>query len=197
MNIFVQAYNTKFSQCQYSQNPNQNSSNNITIYLHCQNSISHQHCPNCTMIKEKITLQECSKANIFKHGQSCNAPKFQNNQMTISHHETFNETCNNIFSKQRNQRKTHPGIYMTIWSMGPRVLKKSIIIIPLNCWIIFLTTKRKKWRSLGGRSHFDAKKMGFTKNGCVMKMLKTQGFKEILIEMDECSQKIICKHTKS
>ena len=27
--------------------------------------------------------------------------------------------------------------------------------------------------------------MGFTKNGCVVKMLKTQGSKEILIEMDE------------
>ena len=27
--------------------------------------------------------------------------------------------------------------------------------------------------------------MGFTKNGCVMKVLKTQGSKEILIEMDE------------
>ena len=27
--------------------------------------------------------------------------------------------------------------------------------------------------------------MGFTKNGCVMKMLKTQGSKEILREMDE------------
>ena len=68
---------------------------------------------------------------------------------------------------------------MTIWSMGPRVLKKSIIIIPLKCWIIFLTMKRKKRRPLGGRSHFDAKKMGFTKNGCVMKKLKTQGSKEI------------------
>ena len=119
MNIFVQAYNTKFSQCQYSQNPNQNSSNNITIYLHCQNSISHQHCPNCTMIKEKITLQECSKANIFKHGQSCNAPKFQNNQMTISHHETFNETCNNIFpSKETREKLT----LMSTWQYGAWVL---------------------------------------------------------------------------
>ena len=27
--------------------------------------------------------------------------------------------------------------------------------------------------------------MDFTKNGCVMKMLKSQGSKEILIEMDE------------
>ena len=67
--------NTNFSQCQYSQNPNQNSSKNITIYLHCQNSISLQHCPNCTMIKEKTTLEECSKVNIFKHDQSYNASK--------------------------------------------------------------------------------------------------------------------------
>ena len=105
--------------------------------------------------------------------------------MTISHNETFNKTCNNIFSKQRNQRKTHLGVDMTIWSMGPRVLKKSIIIMPIKCWIIFLTMKSKKRRSLGGRSHFDVKKMGFTKNGCMMKMLKTQISKEILIEMDE------------
>ena len=74
---------------------------------------------------------------------------------------------------------------MTIWSMGPRVLKKSIIIMPLKCQIIFLTMKSKKRRPLGGRSHFDAKKMGFTKNGCVMKMLKIQRSKEILMEMDE------------
>ena len=102
--------------------------------------------------------------------------------MTISHHEAFNEICNNIFSKQGNQRKIHLVIYMTKWSMGPRVLKKSLIIIPLKCWIIFLTMKSKKRRSLGGRSHLDAKKMGFAKNRYVMKMLKTQGSKEILIE---------------
>ena len=46
---------------------------------------------------QKTTLQECSKAKIFKHDQSHNDPKFQNNQMTISHHEIFNETCNNLF----------------------------------------------------------------------------------------------------
>ena len=74
---------------------------------------------------------------------------------------------------------------MTIWSMGPRVLKKSIIIMPLKCWIIFLTMKSKKRRSHGERSHFDEKKMGFTKNGYVMKILQTQRSKEILIEMDE------------
>ena len=90
-----------------------------------------------------------------------------------------------IFFQTNKLKKTHIGVYMTIWSMGPRVLKKSIIIIPLKCWIIFLTIKRKKRRSFGGRIPLDAKKMGFTKNGYVMKMLKTQGSKEILIEMDE------------
>ena len=43
--------NTNFSRYQYPQNPNQNLSNNITIYLHCQNSISHQNYPSYTMIK--------------------------------------------------------------------------------------------------------------------------------------------------
>ena len=105
--------------------------------------------------------------------------------MTIFHHKTFNETCNNIFSKQRSQRKTHLGVYMTIRGMSPRVLKKSIIIMSIKCWIIFLTMRSKKRRSLGGGSHFDAKKMGFTKNGCVMKILKTQRSKEILMEMEE------------
>ena len=57
--------------------------------------------------------------------------------------------------------------------------------MPIKCWIIFLTMKNKKRGSLGGRSHLVAKKIGFTKNGCVIKMLKTQGSKEILIEMDE------------
>ena len=78
-------------------------------------------------------------------------PKFQNNQMTISHHETFNETCNNIFPRKETKEKL---------TLGPRVLKKSIIIMSIKCWIIFLTMKSKKRRSLGGRSHFDAKKMG-------------------------------------
>ena len=52
---------TQFSQCQYSQNPNQSSSNNITKYLHCQNSNSHQHFPNCTMIKEKTHFKNAPK----------------------------------------------------------------------------------------------------------------------------------------
>ena len=76
------------------------------------------------------------------------------------------------FSKQRNQRKTHFGDYMTIWSMGPRVLKKPILIMPIKCGIIFLTMKSKKRGSLRGRSLLDAKKNEFHQKGCVVKMLK-------------------------
>ena len=63
-------------------------------------------------------------------------------------------------SKETKEKKTNLGVYMTIWSMGPGVLKKSIIIIPIKCWMIFLTMKSKKRISLGGIRHFDAKKVG-------------------------------------
>ena len=68
-----------------------------------------------------------------------------------------------IYPSKETKEKTHLGVHMTIWSMEPRVLEKSLIIIPIKFWIIFLTTRSKKRRSLGGRSNFDAKKMGFGK----------------------------------
>ena len=66
-----------------------------------------------------------------KHDQSHNTLKIS--KVIISHHETFNETCNNILSSNETKEKTHLGVYMTIWSMGHRVLKKSTIIMPLKC----------------------------------------------------------------
>ena len=114
--------NPNFSQCQCSQNPNQSSSNNITIYLHCQNSISHQHCPNCTIKKNKKNkntsrmLQSQHFRNMINHTMP---PKFQNNQMTISHHKTFNKTCNNIFpSKETKEKLT----LVSTWQYGAWVL---------------------------------------------------------------------------
>ena len=74
-----------------------------------------------------------------KHDQSHNAPKIS--KVIISHCEIFNETCNNILPSKETKEKTHIGVYMTIWSMGPRVLKKSIITMPLKCWIILLTMR--------------------------------------------------------
>ena len=65
-----------------------------------------------------------------------------------------------FFQARKPKKKTNLSVYMTIWSMGPRVLKKSIIIMLIKCWIIFLTMKNMKRRSLGGTSHLDAKKMG-------------------------------------
>ena len=55
--------------------------------------------------EKKKTLQENSKVNITKHDQSYNVPKFQDHQMTISHYETFNETCNNIFPSKETKEK--------------------------------------------------------------------------------------------
>ena len=51
----------------------------------------------------------------------------------------FQQNMQQHFAKQRNQRNL--GVYMTIWSMGPRFLKKSIIIMPLKYWIILLTMR--------------------------------------------------------
>ena len=131
-------YNTNFSQCQCSQNPNQNLSNNITVYLHCQNSISHQHCPNCTMIKEKAHFKNALKPTFQTWSISQCPQNFKSDNISPWN---FQWNMQLHFSKQRNQRKTHLGVHMTIWSMGPRVLKKSIIIIPIKCWIIFLVMR--------------------------------------------------------
>ena len=177
MNIFIQAYNTNFSQCQYSQNPNQNSSNNI---IQATNIAQIAPWP-------KITLQECSKTNITTY----NVPNC-NNKMTISHHWNFQWNMKQHFPKLRNQWKSHLDVYMRILSMGLWVLKKPLLIMPIKCWIIFLTMKSKKRGPIGRRSHVDAEKNGFKKwvspkMGVWQKCSKTQGSKEILREMDEGS----------
>ena len=65
---------------------------------------------------------------------------------------------------------------MTIWGMGPRVLKKPILIMPIKCGIIFLTMKSKKRGFLEEESHLDAKEKWVSpKNGCVVKMLRNTG----------------------
>ena len=96
MNIFIQAYDTKFSKCQCFQNPSQNSSNNITNYQHCQNSISHQHCPSYTMIKNKH-FKNAPKPTL-QHDQSYNTPNSNKNtqqndnvtiKFSIKHETTF------------------------------------------------------------------------------------------------------------
>ena len=175
MSIFIQAYNTNFSQCQYSQNPSQNSSNNITNYQHCQNSISHQHCPSYTMIKNehfknapKLTLQ---------HDQSYNAPNFNKNtqQNDNGSPSNFQWSMKQHFSKQRNQRKTHIDVHMRIWSMGPGVLKEPLLIMLIKCWIIFLTMKSKKRGSIERRRHFDSMKNGF-ENGFHPRLSKSGSY---------------------
>ena len=99
------------------------------------------------------------------------------NKMTMSHHQIFNEAWNNIFPKQRNQRKTHIDVQVGIWSMGLRVLKEPLPIIPFKWWVIFLAMRSKKRGSIGRTRHVGTKKMevlkiGFTKNGCIAKVVK-------------------------
>ena len=135
MNIFIQAYNTKFSQCQCPQNPSQNSSSNITNYQHCQNSMSHQHCPNYTITKNNkyntSKMLQSQDYNMINHTMP-QIPTRAHNKMTMSHQQTFNEAWKQHFSKQRNQRKTHLEVRVGMWSMGLGVLKEPLLIIPFK-----------------------------------------------------------------
>ena len=157
-----------------------------------------QQCHNLPTLSKFHELPTLSK---FHHDKKNNTPRMLQNQLITQCPKlqqpndnispwNFQWNMKQLFSKQRNQRKTHLGVYITIWSMGPRVLKKLILIMPIKCGIIFLTMKSKKRGSLGGRSHLDAKKNGFKKwvspkMGAWWKCSKTQGSKEILREMDE------------
>ena len=75
-------------------------------------------------------------------------------KLSMKHETTF-------FQAKKPQKKTQLDFHVRIWSMGLRVLKKSIIIMPIKCWIIFFTMKSKKRGSIGRRRHFDAKKNRF------------------------------------
>ena len=83
--------NTKFSQCQYSQNPNQSSSNNITTLSKFQKPPT---LPKLHHDQRKNTLQECSKANIPNMINHTMPPKFQKWQyltmkLSMKHATTF------------------------------------------------------------------------------------------------------------
>ena len=115
-------------------------------------------------------------------------PKFQNNQMTKSHYETFNETCNIIFpSKETKEKLT----LVSTWQYGAWVLvswRSSSSSFQSNVGSYFLPWKVRKEDPLE-EDIFYAKKNGF-ENGFHQKWVwwkcsKTQGSKEILREMDE------------
>ena len=119
MNLFSQAYTTNFSWLQCPLNSSQSSSNNITNYQHCQNFMIHQHCPSYTMTKKNNTSRMLQSEHFQNMINQTMPPKFQNNQMTISHHETFNKTYNNIFpSKETKEKLT----LVSTWQYGAWVL---------------------------------------------------------------------------
>ena len=88
---------TNYQHCQNfmtqcPQNSSQNSSNNITNYQHCQNSISHQHCPDCTMTKRYniSKMLQTQHYNMINHTMPQITTRSHNNTMTMSQHQIFN-----------------------------------------------------------------------------------------------------------
>ena len=177
MNKFIQACNKNFSQCQYPQNPSQNSSNNITNYQNYQNSISHQHCP-----KPTIQHEQLYKAPI---------PTRSHNNMTMSHHQTFNEIWNNIFPNKETKEKL---TLMSMWEYGAWVLgswRSPSSSFQSNVGSYFLPWKVRKEDPLEEEDMLVQRKDGF-ENGFHQKWVwqkcsRTQGSKEILREMSEGS----------
>ena len=103
----------------------------------------------------KLTLQ---------HDRSYNTPNSNKNAQQNDNFlpSNFQWSLKQLFSKQRNPKKNSPWCPCErIWSMGFRVLKEPLLIMPIKFWIIFLTMKSKKRGSIGRRRHVDAKKNGF------------------------------------
>ena len=81
----------KTSQFLCPNNPSKKSSNNITNYQHCRNSISHQHCPHYTMTKRYniSKMLQSQHYNMINHTMP-QIPTRSHNTMTMSQHQIFN-----------------------------------------------------------------------------------------------------------
>ena len=114
-------------------------------------------------------------------------PTRTHNEMTMSHHQTFNETWNKIFpSKETKEKLT----LMSIWEYGAWVLgswRSPSSSCQSNVGSYFLPWKVRKKDLVEEEDILMQRKMGLkmgsTKNGCVAKVLKK--CLEILREMDE------------
>ena len=82
----------KISWLQCPQNPSQNSSNNIINYQHCQNSISHQHCPDYTKTNRYniSNMLQSQHYNMINHTMLQIPTRSHNNTMIMSQHQIFN-----------------------------------------------------------------------------------------------------------
>ena len=104
--------------------------------------------------------------------------------MTISHHKTFNETCNNIFQSKETKEKL---TLVSTWKYGAWVLgswRSPLSSCHSNVGSYFLPWEARKEDPLEEEAILMHRKW-VLENGCGMKMLKTQRSKEILMEMDE------------
>ena len=108
-------------------------------------------------------------------------PTRTHNEMTMSHHQTFNETWNKIFpSKETKEKLT----LMSIWEYGAWVLgswRSPSSSCQSNVGSYFLPWKVRKKDLVEEEDILMQRKMGLkmgsTKNGCVAKVLKNTKIK--------------------
>ena len=105
--------------------------------------------------------------------------------MTICLYETFNRIWNNIFPSKETKEKL---ILVSAWQYGAWVLgswRSPSSSCQSNVGSYFLPWKVRKEDPLEEEAFLMQRKMSFTKKGVWWKCLKTQGSKEILMEMDK------------
>ena len=183
MNKFIQAYNTKFSLCPCPKNLSQNSSNNITNYLHYPKfykppTLSKLHHD---QKKKKGKIQHFKNAPkpTLQHDQSYNAPNSnkitqQNDNVSPSN---FQWSMKQHFSKQKKPKKNSPwspceNMEHGSWGLEGSPPHHSIQMMDdISChekW-----EKRVHWKKVTFWCNEKmGLKVGFTKNGCVAKVLK-------------------------
>ena len=111
-----------------------NSSNNITNYQCCQNSISYQHCPNYTMTKRyNITkMLQSQDYNVINHTMPQISTRAHNNPITISQHQT------------PNSKFSIPHFQCPIFKSKPSIFKKEIQTLDFMIKISILNFQNPK-----------------------------------------------------
>ena len=184
MNKFIQAYNTKFSLCPCPKNLSQNSSNNITNYLHYPKfykppTLSKLHHDKKKKKKKKYNTSKMLQNqhyNMINHTMP-QIPTRSHNKMTMSHHQTFNEAWSNTFPNKKKPKKNSPwspfeNMEHGSWGLEGSPPHHSIQMMDdISChekW-----EKRVHWKKVTFWCNEKmGLKVGFTKNGCVAKVLK-------------------------
>ena len=107
--------------------------------------------------------------------QNSNKNKQQKNDNVSPSSSQQNIKSTNLPTNQKKKKWTHLEVLFGVWSMGFRVLKEPLFLIPFKGWMLFLPIESKERWSLR-RCHWKCKKwrLGdrFQENGFVAKVVK-------------------------